>query len=201
VSFGSRQKGSRAELEVASILQTWWSKHSPGAIFKRVPLSGGWGDADARAKFRSAGDVMTSCMAFPFSVEVKRRDGWAWKTLLAGKKSPVWEWWKQAVSQSVEMRATPLLWFRKNRQPWSVMLPLRVLIANISSHDDRIAAWSASDSSSPLRWMGSAMRMWLPSELVGVDIAGVEPALISAERFLHVPPRQWVKACRYVAGK
>ena len=121
--MNGRNKGSTAEREVAALIQKWWRTHSPKANFVRVPLSGGWGNPQTRAGFRASGDIMTDDTTFPFSVEVKRREGWAWKNLLAGGKSPVWDWWFQAQDQAKEMNLTPMLWLRHSREPWMVMLP------------------------------------------------------------------------------
>lgn len=122
--FRSREKGSRAEIEIAAKLQGWWGSLEPGTIFKRAPLSGGWGDADARGKFRAAGDLLCSSERWPFAVEVKRREGWTMSTLLLGRPSPVWGWWRQAVIAAEEMSAIPMLVFRKNREDWRMMIPL-----------------------------------------------------------------------------
>lgn len=174
--FGSRAKGSNAELEIAKRLQVWWRQVTPTSIFKRVPLSGGWGDSDARAAFRSAGDVMTDCRKFPFTVEIKRREGWAWSTLLAGRASPVWGYWGQAVGQAKEMGGIPLLFFRKNREDWFLMLPHVALIRNKSVNlapNDIAMAWYA-------------------GALVPYS-AGCHPIVITAESFFLSSPESWTR--------
>lgn len=65
---------------------------------------------------------MTTARRFPFAVEVKRREGWSWRELLAGRRSPVWGWWDQACKQADEAHADPMLWFRHNREEWTVMM-------------------------------------------------------------------------------
>lgn len=124
----SRDKGARGELEVAEKLRVWWEPLEEGVVFKRTPSSGGWGSKDDRSAFRVSGDLVTSSKSFPFVVEIKRRENWAWATLLAGKPCPVWGWWQQARKQALEQEGgVPLLIWRKSRQPWFAMLPERML--------------------------------------------------------------------------
>ncbi len=123
-----KKKGARAELEVCRSLHTWWIQVEPSVgdedlHFKRTPGSGGWAHGKGRAAFGTAADVVTNAKLFPFSVEVKHREGWAMSTFLAGKKSPVWSWWKQACTQGAETKKIPMLWFRKNHAEWIVLLP------------------------------------------------------------------------------
>jgi hypothetical protein len=103
------------------MLEAWWGQLEPDAKFARVPLSGGWGDPQLRAGFQASGDVMTTSPRFPWSVEVKRREGWVWKNLIASKKSPVWKWWRQAEGQALEMGKEPLMFFRHNNERWHIM--------------------------------------------------------------------------------
>jgi Holliday junction resolvase len=119
-----RQKGARAEREVAGLLAGWWGKIERGCEFVRVPSSGGWATPKLRGDFRVSGDLATTAKKFPWVVEVKHREQWTWERLLAGKPSPVWSWWKQAERQAAEMKLDPMLWFRRNRETWSVMAPL-----------------------------------------------------------------------------
>lgn len=145
--FGSRNKGSRAEREVAALLAEWWRPHEPGVEFIKTPLSGGWSTPKLRGSFRASGDIMTTSQTFPFSVEVKRRENFSWDTLLAGKRSPVWEWWEQTTRAANEQMAVPMLWLRHSREPWRVVLPETFADA-ICSH---VAArfWSRRDLSPP----------------------------------------------------
>jgi hypothetical protein len=123
MTFGSREKGARAEREVAALLATWWRQIEPGCEFVKTPLSGGWSSAKVRGDLRASGDVMTTAASFPFAVEVKRRESFAWSTVMRGAKSPVWSWWEQASKAAVEQRGVPMLWLRRSREPWRVMLP------------------------------------------------------------------------------
>jgi hypothetical protein len=178
-----RQKGNSAEREIAKVLADYW-KPVEDAKFVRTPLSGGWGGKDVRAGFRAGGDLMTTAKKWPFVVEVKRREGWSWAPFLSGKKSPVWGWWKQACAAAKELegedpaRAVPLLVFRKNREPWQVVLPHRVVMA----------------TTFPEVAGTGGMRAWYPKELGGV--AGlVHPISTSFSRFLELDPREWYRAC------
>lgn len=68
---------------------------------------------------------MTTAQLFPFTVEVKLRESWSLKNVLAGKKSPIWGWYLQAIKAAEEQKNIPLLIFRKNRYPWRIMIPER----------------------------------------------------------------------------
>lgn len=120
--MSGRQKGAGAEREVAKLLEGWWASLEPGVRFVRVPLSGGWGTPALRPDFQASGDLATTARRFPWTVEVKRREGWSLKEFLAGRRSPVWGWWAQAERQAGECGKEPMLWFRANRQPWRVLV-------------------------------------------------------------------------------
>lgn len=170
--FNSRAKGSAAELDVAARLQEWWRQVEPGCRFKRTPLSGGWGTGDDRAGFRASGDLMTTAERFPWAIEVKRREGWAWKPLLAGGKSPVWGWWLQAQAAAGECGLLPMMWLRHNREPWHVM---------VRAYCPRTEALLG-----PLR--GALRHEWDFAELMGRD-AGFHPVLLVGEEALRLCPR------------
>ena len=118
----AREKGKIAEREVAALLERWWRLLEPDCRFVRTPQSGGWHGADVRAEFRAAGDIMTTAARFPWCIEVKRREGWAWTPLLAGKASPIWKWWEQTCRDATVVSLLPMLWFRHNREPWTILL-------------------------------------------------------------------------------
>lgn len=118
----ARTKGKVAEREVAALLAKWWAPLEPGCAFVRTPASGGWQAPAVRAEFRACGDIMTTASRFPWCVEVKRREGWAWGPLLAGKPSPVLKWWSQASRDAQAAELSPMLWFRHNNESWWVML-------------------------------------------------------------------------------
>jgi hypothetical protein len=173
VSKGDREKGAKAELEVAALLQAWWAQVEPAAVFKRTPQSGGWGGKEVRAAFRSAGDVMTDSKTFPFAVEVKRRERWAWKPFLAGKPSPVWAWWRQAQAQAEEMVLTPTLWFRRSRAPWMVLVPrFSMWLLNEGGDADLI----------PLE------HDWVGDSILNVDFGRAPPVMVRGDDLLRVHP-------------
>lgn len=180
-----RPKGCKAEIEVAKIVEPWWSDFEPLAPdghpirFVRTPLSGGWGGKDTRSGFRASGDLMTTAAKFPFTVEVKRREGWSWKTLAEGARSPVWGWWKQAIEQAREMNAVPMLWFRKNREPWHVMIPMSLWMCPF------------------VVGRRQPVYAWYPREVR--ERASVHPIVLTKEAFLEEGPKAWAAAARSFA--
>lgn len=171
-----RIKGNAAEREVANRLAVWW-KPVEDAKFVRTPLSGGWGGKEVRAEFRASGDLMTTAKKWPFVVEVKRREGWSWKTFLAGKPSPIWGWWQQTVKAANEMGGQPLLIFRKNREPWSIMVSVSLYVRA-----------RGRPCSLPI------VQAWYPSTL-GARAAGVLPICTGFKAFLDHGPEAWIAAC------
>jgi hypothetical protein len=164
-------KGKKGEREVARLLERWWSSYEPGAKFVRTPQSGGWHGPDMRVEFKASGDIMTTATRFPFSVEVKRGQAWSWRELFAGRKSPVWAWWRQALGQGKESGLEPMLWFRKNRQPWHVLI--------------------RKDYADRLKGPSPAMIMWSNETLFirhGFTIADGYPICFSADVVLANPP-------------
>lgn len=126
--INSRVKGKRGEREVAGLLRVWWNTVEE-CQFVSTPSSGGFGNAQVRGEFKIAGDLMTTAKQWPFTVEVKRREKWSMKTLEKGAPSPVWGWWAQVVKSAREERTAsrvgggePMLWFRKSRGQWHLML-------------------------------------------------------------------------------
>lgn len=119
--MNSRSKGKRGEREVAKLLQDWWRKLEPECKFATTPSSGGWSTPEMRGEFKVAGDLTTTAKRWPWTVEVKRREGWSDKTLKEGKASPIWGWWKQVLKSSAEEKRMPMLWFRRSHEPWLVM--------------------------------------------------------------------------------
>jgi hypothetical protein len=148
----------------------WWQPIEPGSRFRRTPKSGGWATADVRGDFKASGDVMTTAKRWPFTTEVKRREGWSMHTLVAGRQSPVWEWWRQCCDEAAEEDRIPMLWLRKNRQPWLVLLP----------HDLVMRLNVAPD----IDWPG------------GLRVADcpVRVAALVEQCFLYLDPRLFVKA-------
>ncbi len=128
----SRVKGSRAELDVAAMFSRWC-----GEEVRRTPLSGGW----SSAKFGVTADLVCANPAFNFHVEIKHRESWVLDDLVTGVRKDhdksIVQWWKQCVESCpkqedkanridnrgrVTLLKEPLLVFRRNRQPWLVMM-------------------------------------------------------------------------------
>lgn len=114
--INSRDKGRRGESQGCAQLKAWW-----GSDFARTPSSGGFKTKKFREDWNAEGDIVTPDETFPFSVEVKWQEEWSLDQILTAPKTKVWDWWEQAKGQTPDDRLT-LLVFKKNRQPWFVML-------------------------------------------------------------------------------
>jgi len=169
----SKQKGSRGELEVISLLEPWWATFDPTTKWARTPGSGGWGTPESRGAFKAAGDIMTTSTAWPFDVEVKRREGWTDTAMIDGK-GPVWGWWRQCQQSARETGREPMLWFRRSRQPWRVFLRADIYPIALATKEQPLVLWNECE----LRRVdyGSALpECWAASTLLG----------IKAERFAY----------------
>lgn len=121
----SRTKGSRAELDVAKMFSKWC-----GEVVRRTPMSGGW----SNARFGVTADLVCTKKAFPH-VEIKHHEEWFLDDLVTGAredhKTSIRQWWIQCVESCPKadgrLAKLPLLVFRRNRQPWLVMLPRQAL--------------------------------------------------------------------------
>lgn len=121
--INSRRKGKTAERAVAKLLEKYWSTVEEGVRFKSTPLSGGaFGDPETRGVFKASGDLMSTSTIFPWSIEIKHREGFSLDNILKGKKSPCWSWWRQCQKAAKEMNQRPMLWFRKNNMEWYVIV-------------------------------------------------------------------------------
>lgn len=114
-----REKGAKAEREVALICQGWLRQTFPKAVVRRTPLSGGWAGA---GEFGMRGDLQVRAAVFPWVVEVKRREGWSLENFIAGKRSPVWAWWVGVCAEAEKDGLSPMLWVRQSRMDWVVVL-------------------------------------------------------------------------------
>lgn len=121
----SNRKGSEGELAVRDFITSWWADVEPG-LFARTPRSGG---SHYAGEFDMAGDLMTKAERFPFCVEVKNRESWSLNVFLEGRQSPVWAWWAQVCRDAAKTDPAriPMLWFKKRRMPWFVMLPRELM--------------------------------------------------------------------------
>lgn len=131
-----RAKGSRNELVLAKLFEMWWGHGS----FARTPMSGGWATPAHRDGFRTHGDIITTALDFPFTVEAKKQEAWSLDALLHNEKCKVHEWYDQAV-KGTPRDVMPLLVATRNRQPQVVIFEaarMEILLANLSSRDDSI---------------------------------------------------------------
>jgi hypothetical protein len=171
--MNSRNKGNVAEREVAALIQDWWQQIEPGCLFCRTPSSGGWQGPQLREAFKASGDLMCTAERFPFAVEVKRREGWCWRNVERGMPSPVWGWLAQAKTAADEMGKQPMLWFRKSREGWRVMMPERMIAGllegGIGGKDYVV------------------IKMWNPMELIRVRPV-LHPVVLSADAMLRLRP-------------
>ncbi len=183
--INGRVKGNAAEREVAGFLQEWWARLEPACEFCRTPLSGGWSTGNVRAHFAACGDVMTTASAFPFCVEVKRREQWSPGNFMDGKPTPPWGWWGQTIKAANVQSAVPMMWLRKNRLPpepgtsrafakkfpWIVVVPRDFMVEKRLSSPDIV---------------------WTDSQLKsnGVDYSGVLPVGYLFDRFLEMAPNR-----------
>jgi len=173
----SRQKGSVAEREVAKLVQEWWSCVEPDCEFTKTPLSGGWSGPRVREAFQAAADLMTTAKQWPWAVEVKRREKWSLENVLTGKRSPVWGWWKQCVDAAALMHKRPMLWFRKSREPWQVM---------IAEFDMRVAARRMRAQFTQNTF--GLTKVWSREDLCSVNETRSHPCLISKDSLLSNNP-------------
>lgn len=167
------RKGPIGENEVVHLLSDWWGQMEPEAKFKRTPKSGGWGNADVRGDMKVAGDICTTSQRWPFTVEVKRREAWTFGAFCEGRLSPVWKWWRQCIDAAAEEDRIPLLWARKNRRPWIVLAPERLLVPLLIER-------------------GMEPDVVFIKLSARVDDGDIRPACITGTKFLSLPPQAWV---------
>ena len=92
--------------------------------------------------------------------------------LLDGRPSPIWRFWIQAQTQATKDDLIPMLWFRRNREPWHVLLPFEYAKAFPLPPPEQ--AWSR-------------------AALLGVDHGGLLPVMYAAESLVQVPPTVFVE--------
>lgn len=164
-------KGRKGEREVAQLVQAWWQPHESGIEFAATPRSGGWRQSmPIRADMKLAGDIITNARSWPFTVEVKRRENWAEKNLRIGIRSPVWKWWRQTQRDASEENGIPMLWFRHNRRPWYVMLPVDYVYSRQLHLELR------------------AEMAWQPDRIAKIDIGTQFPVVYMADDILALDP-------------
>lgn len=162
----SRQKGSRAELEVAELIKLWLRDEHPAAEVIRTPASGGhW----ARDALTSRGDLIIKQAPFPWCVEVKRREDWTLERFTNGRPSPALEWWGQACRDAAAAKLAPMLWARRSNADWLVLLPRKAL--------------ALACPRAPMPDVVFGPRLWHPG--------APEPVGYWAPGWLDHPPRTW----------
>jgi len=172
------RKGNCGEREVARALEAWWRRLVPDARFERTPQSGGLQHA---VEFRVVGDVMvgpTAVATFPWSVEVKRREEGNLTRLLEGKPTAVWWWWREAQDDAHSAGLEPMLWFRRNRRPWRVLVRRSLVQAvGLLGSPRGVEVWGPEDvppggGVPPVMYLGSGLAktdpaMWVRSPVPG----------------------------------
>jgi hypothetical protein len=137
--INGRVKGNKNERAVAALVQTWWRQLEPECEFVRTPLSGGWSTGNVRAHFAASGDLMTTATHWPYTMEVKAREGWSFKNVLDGKRTPAWGWWRQAQKAASEQKGVAMLWFKRKPLsprpgtpafPWLIWVPASYVAAH-----------------------------------------------------------------------
>jgi len=106
MSKASRDKGQRGEREVCALLT-----EKLGGEFKRNLMQTAEGGHDVLG--------LEYC-----ALEVKRCETLA-----------VDAWWEQTKEQADEVEAYPVLFYRKSRQPWSVVISLEMINEVYSAHN------------------------------------------------------------------
>jgi hypothetical protein len=167
----SHRKGAVGELEVRNLIQPWWAAVEPATRFNRAPLSGGW---HAAADQQTAGDLLvTPGSKWPWSVEVKRREGWSPARALSGLASPLWTWWAQATRDAATIGLYPMLWARRSRGQWIVLVPEKQYLAQRKAPIPRYQwiSWP------PKRYMGTDWRTTLPAPIgyFALDLLDANP--------------------------
>ena len=103
------------------------------------------------------------------------------RNLVAGRATPVWDWWVQSQRQSEEEGEIAMLWFRKNNFPWMVALPPSSLpLVQVA----------------PGTWSVVEADLHIPASMLdanGVPYGAEVPSFILGERLLKVDPKQFAK--------
>lgn len=194
MAINGRTKGACAEREVAKLIQAWWGQlpvptqltpDGKPCQFVRTPQSGGWGTAQTRGNYRVAGDVSSTSASWPFTVEAKRREGWTLSVFVRAMKrgSPVWEWWAQCCKAASEEGGVPMLWMRKSRQPWLVLLPESIALpilgltsADIYWPDPAVVKQHNTTDIHPIGYLASTVLASPPDSWLGLRTASSCPA-------------------------
>lgn len=118
---GAKQKGSRAQREVAKLLGLWFFADSNS--FHSSPASGGLRWSKDVAKTR--GDIICSAdQNFPYSIEIKNQEKGEWDLLsmLLNEGPIIKKWWKQCVEDAMTVNKSPWLIMTRNQIPFISIL-------------------------------------------------------------------------------
>ncbi len=147
MAVNGKSKGNRVELALAKMLTEHFSYREEKPVFKRAPMSGGFGTFNRDSGIREdaleilSGDLIVP-KNFKFSVESKsRKDFNFWQLLepqeLSGeeKKKELDEWIEQAETDARETNKIPLLYVKINNRKPFFMFPKRLFEAKITYRD------------------------------------------------------------------
>lgn len=188
---GSKQKGAGGELEVARLIQPWWARVEPGVAFARTPGSGGWGKAPIKQGFEIFGDLMTTGVRFPFTVEVKRREEGSPRNFVQGKKTPVWGWWQQVQGDAALSKLEPVLFYRRNADrslPAKLRKPIWIVVMRRAYFDLlRATCGSVAVGYPDFTWPDGVFA------INGVDV-GAHPVGYVADHFFAIAPSVFARS-------
>lgn len=123
IARGAKQKGSRAQREVAKILGLHYFNDSD--IFHSTPSSGGlrWKSKVAGTR----GDIVPADhIDWPYSIEIKNQEksNWDFYSLLLNQGPILKSWWAQCLEDSQVTNKIPWLIFTRNGLPYFSMLKI-----------------------------------------------------------------------------
>ena len=114
---GAKQKGSRAQRDVAKLLGLWFFADSNA--FHSTPASGGLRWSKDVAKTR--GDIVCSADSnFPYSIEIKNQEKGEWDLLsILLNEGPIMKkWWDQCLDDAIAVDKNPWLIMTRNQIPF-----------------------------------------------------------------------------------
>ena len=118
---GAKQKGSRAQRDVAKLLGLWFFADSNA--FHSTPASGALRWKSDVAKTR--GDIICSAdQNFPYSIEIKNQEKGEWDLLsiLLNEGPILKKWWDQCLEDSMTVDKLPWLIMTRNQIPFISIL-------------------------------------------------------------------------------
>ena len=124
----SRQKGKRAEQQVASLL-----KRTTGLPFIQTPGSGSG---------KIKGDLYIEEKHNLFLIEVKHyRDMGLNQKIFTSKSNVFVGWWDKAIKQAKEMKQEPLLFMKQNYSQWYVATARKPIVYKRYMHINWLGAY------------------------------------------------------------